>query len=77
MNERGLMINTSRTGYGPDQISNTMTVGEMIEALREYDEDMKVFLKNDNGYTYGGIDYADLEEEVYEGEDWDDDRESE
>ena len=50
-----LYINANRTGYAPDQIRHTMTVGELIDALREFDEDAQVYLKHDDGYTYGGI----------------------
>ncbi len=32
-----LYINANRTGYAPDQIRHTMTVGELIDALREFD----------------------------------------
>ena len=50
-----LYINANRTGYAPDQIRHTMTVGELIDALREFDEDAQVYLRHDGGYTYGGI----------------------
>ena len=53
-----LFIDGRRDGYEPNQCYGTITVGEMIEILSEYDEDMKVYLKNDNGYTYGSIDYG-------------------
>ena len=58
-----LFINAQRTGYSPCQIQHTMTVGELIAALEEFDEDTPVFLKHDGGYTYGGISYSDLEED--------------
>ena len=57
-----LFINAQRTGYSPVQIQHTMTVGELIAALGEFDEDIPVFLKHDGGYTYGGISWSDLEE---------------
>lgn len=50
-----LRIETLREGYGIDQIRKTMTVGELIELLSEFDEDTPVYLSFDNGYTYGGI----------------------
>ena len=50
-----LFINAHRAGYAPEQIRHTMTVGELIAALEEFDEDTPVFLKHDGGYTYGGI----------------------
>ena len=64
-----LFINANRTGYTPDQIRSTMTVAELIAALEEFPEDAPVYLKHDNGYTYGGIDWRDLEEDWSEDED--------
>lgn len=64
-----LFINANRTGYAPDQIRQTMTVAELIAALEEFPEDAPVYLKHDNGYTYGGISRADLEESWDEDED--------
>lgn len=61
-----LYINASRTGYTPDQIRHTMTVAELIAALEGYPEDTPVYLKHDNGYSYGGIDYDDFEGEEAE-----------
>jgi hypothetical protein len=52
-----LYIEARRKGYSPDQCGKTMTVGELIEALAEYDEDTKVYISNDGGYTYGNIDF--------------------
>ena len=46
-----LTINAHREGYAPDQIASTMTVGELIEFLNNFDEDEKVYLSHDNGYT--------------------------
>ncbi len=50
-----LRVETLREGYGIDQIRKTLTVGELIELLSEFDEDTPVYLSFDNGYTYGGI----------------------
>ena len=58
-----LYINANRTGYAPDQIRHTMTVVELIDALREFDEDAQVYLRHDGGYTYGGIGWEDFQEE--------------
>lgn len=63
-----LFINANRTGYAPDQIRSTMTVAELIAALEEFPDDAPVYLKHDNGYTYGGIDWRDLEEDWSEDE---------
>ena len=56
-----LYINANRAGYTPDQIHRTMTVGELIAALGEFDEDTPVYLKHVGGYTYGGITWNDIE----------------
>lgn len=62
-----LIFSTLREGYGIDQIEDTMTVGELIDFLSQYDEDTPVYLDFDNGYTYGGICerrfYEDYEED--------------
>lgn len=50
-----LFIETSRDGYTPVQCGRTMTVGQLIDLLSEYDDDTEVFLSNNNGYTYGSI----------------------
>lgn len=51
-----LFIDGRRDGYEPKQCYKTITVGEMIEILQQYDNDTEIYLKNDNGYTYGSID---------------------
>lgn len=55
-----LFINGKKNGYGTDQCGKTLTVGELIEILQEYDEDSPVYLRNDNGYTYGSITRSDI-----------------
>lgn len=64
-----LVYNTFREGYGLDQIHRTMTVGELISFLSDYDEDTPVYLSFDNGYTYGGITEGRFEDEFEEEED--------
>lgn len=61
-------LEVSRTAYSPDQIKRTMTVGELIEELQQYDEDAPVMFSNDNGYTFGSINYGDIMEDEYEDE---------
>ena len=51
-----VFIEGRREGYATDQIDRTMTVGELIDYLdRYFDPDEKVYLDNDNGYTFGSI----------------------
>lgn len=57
-----LYIAANRTGYSPNQISHTMSVGALIDYLSQFDEDMPVYLSHDNGYTYGGITEHDIED---------------
>ena len=63
-----LFIEGRREGYAPDQIKRTMTVGELIEFLEQFDEDAEVFLNNDNGYTFGSITESSFEERYEEEE---------
>ena len=50
-----LIYSTFREGYGIDQINRTMTAGELINFLAQYDEDTPIYLSFDNGYTYGSV----------------------
>jgi hypothetical protein len=65
-----LIYSTFREGYGIDQVNRTMTAGELINFLAQYDEDTPIYLSFDNGYTYGGITEERFEEDY--GEDKDD-----
>ena len=66
--EQVLFINANRSGYGVDQIESTMTAGELICYLEQFEEDTKVYLKHDNGYTYGGINWDSFEDEEVEAD---------
>ncbi len=63
-----IYINANRTGYGIDQIRHTMTVGELLAYLEDCDPEAPVYMKHDNGYTFGGITQQDFEEEWLEDE---------
>lgn len=56
MEQKKVFIEGRRNGYSPEQCNGTMTVGELIAYLGEFDEDAKIYLRNDNGYTYGSVD---------------------
>ncbi len=62
-----LVINARRDAYSKNDV-RTMTVRELIQELEQYDEDAKVVLSHDNGYTYGGISRHDFEEDYCEEE---------
>ena len=69
-----VFIDGRRVGYSPDQCGKTMTVGELISYLEDFDEDAKVYLKNDNGYTYGRITANSIDaDESYDDEEEGDD----
>lgn len=60
-----IIINANREGYSTDQISDTVTVAELIEILSEFPEEAKVYIGNDRRgfsgwYTYGRISYTDV-----------------
>lgn len=57
-----LVYNTFREAYGLDDVRRTMTVGELVAFLQDYDPDTEVCLSFDDGYTYGGITEGRFEE---------------
>lgn len=61
-----IYITGKRNGYGPEQCGRTLTVGELIELLSEFDEDTPIYLNNDSGYTYGSITEQDVWPDEYE-----------
>ena len=73
MRKTYVKIEANREGYAPDQLGQTMTVGQLIELLRSFDEYMEVILSHDNGYTYGSISEWDFD--VWEDDASDDDEE--
>lgn len=61
-----IIINAKRNGYAPEQCGRTLTAGELIGILEQFDESEPVYLSHDGGYTYGSIiedDFDELEEE--------------
>ena len=64
-----LFIEGSRKGYKPEQCGPTLTVKYLIEQLQEYDEDTKIYISNDEGYTFGSLNQWSLTE------DWEDEEE--
>ena len=55
-------IEGRRNGYSPEQCGRTMTVGELIAYLEQFEEDAEIYLNNDNGYTFGSITESSFEE---------------
>lgn len=68
---RAIYIEANRNAYNPDQIEHrSLALGELIEHLTSLAEDFgwdaKVFVSNDNGYTYGSVSYDDIVEGGYD-----------
>lgn len=53
-------IEVNRNGYSPKQCGDTVTVSELISILEQFEDDMPVYLSNDDGYTYGNINEWDI-----------------
>ena len=80
---QGIIIEGKRDVYSPKQVGETMTVGELIERLKEFDEDTLVFIGNDKQsygfYTYGRVEVSteDLEDfpehPIYNGWEYEED----
>lgn len=66
-----VIIEVHRAGYATDQIRETMTVGNLIEMLEQFEPDALVYTSHDNGYTFGGINDWDFDEIEEEEDDWD------
>ena len=56
-----ITIETHRSGYGIDQCGRTLTVGELIDYLSQWDDETEVYFSNDNGYTYGSMNFEDID----------------
>lgn len=51
-----VLLHTTRTDYSATEAAkHTISVGELIRELENFDEDEKIVFCNDNGYTYGSI----------------------
>lgn len=60
-------LETSRTEYKASEAARrTLTVGELIQMLKQFDEDSPVVFSNDNGYTYGNVSWNTADEIVPE-----------
>lgn len=66
--KRVLYIDAHREGYGIDQVRHTMTVGDLIDYLSQFDEEAQVYLRHDGGYTYGSVTMYSFEEDSPEEE---------
>lgn len=66
-----ITLETKRTGYSIKQVvDRTMTVGELISVLMDFDEDSPIVFSNDGGYTFGEIDGYGFDEIETEDDDF-------
>ena len=68
-----LEISAVRKGYSPSQCGYTMTVGELISYLEDFESDMPVYLSHDHGYTYGPITESMIDTAHYDDDSEDED----
>ena len=61
MKKEYIKIETHRSGYGVDQCGRTLSVGELIDYLSQWDDETPVYFSNDNGYTYGSMNFDDID----------------
>ena len=61
MKKEHLTIESHRSGYTVNQCGRTLSVGELIDYLSQWDDDTPVYISNDNGYTYGSINFDDID----------------
>lgn len=59
---KNITIETHRSGYSINQCGRTLSVGELIDYLSQWEDDTPVYFSNDNGYTYGSVDFDDINE---------------
>ncbi len=52
---RFLRIKAVSDAYAASDCEDTMTVGELMDALRSYPEDEPVVLSFNGGYTFGNV----------------------
>ena len=73
MSKQVIIIEAKREGYTIEQAENkrtAITVGELMRLLEDFDEDTKIYISNDRGYTYGSVtEYRIREDWVDEDED--------
>lgn len=64
-----IIIEVEREGYSIDQCYRTMTVGELIETLSQFEENLPIYFSHDGGYTYGSLRSENIEERDEKEED--------
>ena len=68
MKKNVILISADNDGYNLEQCGKTLTIGELIDILSSYDEDMPIYLKFDGGYTYGRLSEYRINSRYWEDE---------
>ena len=72
--QRIITLNTNRSEYDiREAAKSSITVGEFIRELEQYDEDAKIVFSNDNGYTYGYVGGGYIDEKHVKSEEEEED----
>lgn len=56
-----LIISVEREAYNPNEV-HTITARDLRDLLSDYNDDTEIIISFDNGYTYGGLHYGQMEE---------------
>jgi hypothetical protein len=62
MEKSMLVLEESRDGKTIVRKPNMVTIGKLISALEQYDDDTPVYINHDNDYIYVGIPVGKLKE---------------
>ena len=66
---RALFLEANRDGYSPRQCGETLTVAELTAWLENFPDEMPIFLRHDNGFTYGAITEDSFQERTVKEDD--------
>lgn len=60
--KQAVILEVFREVYSPWQVDSceTLTVGELKQALDKFDDDTPLLVSHDNGYTYGRVRESNL-----------------
>jgi hypothetical protein len=62
-----VFLESKRDAYNPNDCYCTLTVQELIDSLSDLEPDALVYLRHDNGYSYGAINDCRMREAIIDG----------
>jgi hypothetical protein len=63
-----VFLESKRDAYNPNDCYCTLTVQELIDSLSDLEPDALVYLRHDNGYSYGAISDCRIREASIDGD---------